>query len=159
MFRNVVAEWDAPIADLRDRPPGWIPIYSGQESDGCLWCIDVNYHRHGHGLAATVQTARPLSEHHRMHPNTTPETELWTFLANSGRIEPVPPDFDITTGYTSRDIEFEGLTFPVHVHRAHGCSSARFPLALLDGGYVIVTAVDEHWATATDLVLRHPADR
>lgn len=158
MFREIADEWDAPVAVLKSPPATWTPLTGRQSSDGFLCRVDVHYH-HGRDLVATVQTARPLPAHHRVRSDTTPKSELWVFLANSGRIEPEPPDFDITGGYTSRDIEFDGVTFPVHVHQAHGCSSARIPLLRLDGGHVIVTAVDEHWATATDLVLRHPTSR
>ncbi|MEV7022887.1 hypothetical protein [Kitasatospora sp. NPDC093558] len=150
VFRFLADEWDVPFATLRNRPTEWIPVHTSQEFDGFLWCLDLNYYNSGRTV--TIQTARPLPGHERVGPGSTPESELWKFIADSHRIGPVPPDFDVTTGYTGQDIEFEGVSFPVHVHQAHGCSSTRIPL-LVDGGSVIVTAADEHWATATDLVL------
>ncbi|MGW2252980.1 hypothetical protein ACWCXH_22665 [Kitasatospora sp. NPDC001660] len=154
-MREIAEEWGGPIAVVRNAPPEWRVTLGSGSSDGFLCHLDVNYHQ-DRELVAIVQSSRLVPASHRVRPVSTPESQLWTFLADSGRIEPTSADFGMPTAYIGRDIHFNGLRFPVHVHQAHGCSSTLIPQLPDRERYIIVTAPDEHWATVTDLVLCPP---
>ncbi|MFJ9697534.1 hypothetical protein [Kitasatospora sp. NPDC101183] len=156
--REIADEWGGPIAVLASAPEEWFTLLGRMSSDGYLCHLDVNYHL-DREFVAVVQTSRPVPEHHRVKSLTSPETQLHTYLANSDRLDREAVragsrTLDCTT--TRGAVRLDGTPVPVEVHRAHGCSSALLPEIPDHQGYVIVTAPDELWEIAIDLILRPP---
>ncbi|MEU1504281.1 hypothetical protein [Kitasatospora sp. NPDC005748] len=152
--RETAEEFGEPVAVLRDAPAGWLTLLGRQSSDGFLHCLDVGYHR-GTDLMATVQTSRPLPESHRVRPFSTPESELWVFLANSGRISHGTFPEDLGPVRHEVVLRLDGLATRVAGYRSHGCTSASLPCG---AGHLVVTAPDAHWEAVADLVLRRAGD-
>nr|BFD93659.1 hypothetical protein KitaXyl93_50190 [Kitasatospora sp. Xyl93] len=154
--RETAEEWGEQVAALRAAPPGWSFLLGRLSSDGFLCHLDLNYHLDGEPVAV-VQTSRPVPAGHWVGSLTTPQSQLATFLATSGRLDPrthlAPPDGPPTPG----EVLLHGVPVPVEVHHSQGCRSALIPLPPSQRGYAIVTAGAAHWATATDLALRPPA--
>ncbi|WP_031078466.1 hypothetical protein [Streptomyces sp. NRRL WC-3742] len=157
--RESADEWGERIAVLSSTPTGWFPLLGRMSNDDYLCHLDVNYHLERE-FVAIVQTSRPVPEHHRVKSFTSPQSQLLTYLANSDRVSHsairdgfgAPLDTTTTRGV----VRLDGTDIPVEVHHSHGASSALVPEIPGQHGCLIVTAADEHWAVATDLILRPP---
>ncbi|MEV7930112.1 MULTISPECIES: hypothetical protein [unclassified Kitasatospora] len=155
--RETAEEWGGRIAVLRDAPPEWFVLLGRMGSDGYLCHVDLNYHLKRE-LIAIVQTSRPVPDGFRVKSLTTPGSQLFNFLGNSGRIDPrhhlgpLDPE-SISAG----EIRLDGEPVPVEIHHSHGCRSALIPRLPGQEGYVIVTAPDEHWTSVLDLLLQPPS--
>lgn len=155
--RETAEEWGGRIAAVRDAPPDWFLLVGRQSTDHHLCHLDLDYHL-GREFTAVVQTSRPLPPGHRIDSRTTPESQLANFLANSGRstFDPRTEPFPAFEGSGTGLLRLDGAPVRVEVHHGHGCRSALIPELPGQAGYVIVTAFDEYWDAASDLVLRPP---
>ncbi|MFG3229224.1 hypothetical protein ACGF07_31180 [Kitasatospora sp. NPDC048194] len=156
--RQTAAEWTGRIAVLRATPPGWFFLLGRQSTDDHLCRLDLDYHL-GRDFVAIVQTSRPVPDHFRVTSDTTPQSQLTNYLANSGRIDHRAMLAPLATTTSRGAIRVDGTAVPVEIHHSHGCRSAAVHRLPDQPGHLVVTAPDERWAAVTDLALRPPAAR